>query len=712
MAELLFEVLSEEIPSRMQPAAEKAWKTQATTLLGEEGLSFRDLQTFITPRRLTLYVTGLPQHQAPQVEERRGPRIDAPPAALEGFFKSVGLTPDQCHCEETPRGTFWVASLTHESQETVQRIPKICRTLLVQFSWPKSMRWGHTQLTWVRPIRHLLCVFDGKPVPWTFDAQGGILIVATAQTRGHRFLGGAPFEVQNFGEYAEKLEKSFVMLDRHKRRQRIQTIVQNLASTQGLHILPEDFQEGALLDEVTGLVEWPVGFLGKIDAAFLSLPEEVLTTPMRVHQRYFPLRDPKTQRLAPFFVIIANTQTQDHGEKIVAGNERVLRARLADAQFFWKQDLKKTLAQHNEVLGQRLFFQDLGTLADKVKRLQELALFWTPREPLLEKAARLCKADLASEMVGEFPELQGIMGMHYARQEGLEDPVALAIRDHYWPQSVKQETPSALGCALGIIDRIDTLVGFFALGLIPTGSKDPMGLRRAGFGLIQLLLQYPHDLSLKNLFCKAFEAYQTQGFLKEQKTHPVEKTSETLQGFLEERFRHVLKEKEKYPFDQIEAVLAVNTGVEAGFRKQAERVRELNAFLLNTPEGESVLTAYRRVAAIVVAEEKKEATSYRGRPVRADLLKLPAEKALASALEASPLFHIYSEEAQLKALATLRPLTSSLKALATLRPLIDGFFEAVTVNDTNAEMRRNRLALLAQIRGTLEEIADFSKLEG
>lgn len=731
MAELLFEVFCEEIPARMQAPAVTAWEEQASALFAEEGLSFDHLQAFITPRRLTLWVKGLPQKQLPQTEERRGPRLDAPPAALEGFLKSVGQTKEQCHQRETPKGIFWVATLTHESQKTAERIPSICRRLLTQFAWPKSMRWGHSQQTWVRPIRHLLCLFEGKPLPWIFDAQGGVLIAADAQTQGHRFLKGQSFVVGSFEDYIQKLEKSFVILDRSKRRQRIQTAVQNLATAQGLHILPEDFEEGALLDEVTGLVEWPVGFLGKIDARFMSLPEEVLTTPMRVHQRYFPLRDPHTHKLAPFFVVIANTQTEDGGEKIIAGNERVLRARLSDAQFFWEQDLKKSLTQHGEQLHQRVFFQDLGTLADKVLRLKELALFWAPRDPLLEQAASLCKADLSSEMVGEFPELQGIMGMHYARQEGLTEDVAVAIRDHYWPQGIKHEEPSPLGCALGIIDRIDTLVGFFALGLAPTGSKDPMGLRRAGFGLVQLILQYPGTLALKDFFQKAFETYRKQGLLQDSISRSnlslqvlpgssdlsmtareerfQEKTIEALLSFVEERFKHLLREKEKLPYDQIDAILATKT--EDGFQKQAQRVRELNTFL-SSPHGEQALSVYRRIASLLRAEEKKDGLLYQGSSLRKTLLKLPEEKALAAALDTSPLFHAHSEEAQLKALATIRPLTSSLKALAALRPPIDTFFEAVTVNDPDKAIRHNRLALLAKIRGALEGMVDFSKLEG
>ncbi|MGL5720049.1 MAG: glycine--tRNA ligase subunit beta, partial [Alphaproteobacteria bacterium] len=453
MAELLFEIFCEEIPARMQESAALRWRLLAERKLQEKELTFEKVETFVTPRRLTLRIQGLPHQQPTRQEIRKGPRVDAPPEAIEGFFRSVEKRPEDCTQETFGKQACWVASLTLAGKPTLELIPDICEEMLETFAWPKSMRWGVSQRSWVRPIRNLLCVFNQKPVAWTFDPEGEAL-QTNNQTYGHRFLSPEPFTVTDFKSYADGLEKACVVLDAAERRQRILQGLERLVEELGLTLLSEDLEPGGLLDEVTGLVEWPVVLKGAIREGFMVLPPEVLITPMRAHQRYFAFKNPSTGRLAPFFGIVANTQAKDGNLKIISGNERVLEARLSDAQFFWTQDLKNPLAAYQQRLSTRQFFAGLGTLYDKTLRLEKLATLLAPGSEELEQAASLCKADLTTQMVGEFPELQGIMGMHYALEQGVKPEVAQAIQAHYWPQGNVQIPLNMddLAMELGMLD--------------------------------------------------------------------------------------------------------------------------------------------------------------------------------------------------------------------------------------------------------------------
>jgi glycyl-tRNA synthetase beta chain len=727
MAELLFEVFSEEIPARMQTSAALRWKLLAEKQLQEKELAFDSIETFVTPRRLVLRVRGLPLQQPTRQEVRKGPRLDAPPEAIEGFFRSVGKRPEACEQRLFGKQTCWVASLTLPGKPTVELIPDICQAMLATFTWPKSMRWGTSQHTWVRPIRNLLCVFDQKPVEWVFDPEGERL-KANAQTYGHRFLKQScvsgswvpePFVVTDFQSYQEGLAKAFVVLDAAERRQRILQGLEQLARELGLRLLPEDLKTGALLDEVTGLVEWPVVLKGTIRETFLALPPEVLITPMRAHQRYFAFKDPRTGRLAPFFGIVANTQGKDGGAKIVAGNERVLEARLSDAHFFWTQDLKHPLSTHQKRLKTRQFFNGLGTLDDKTLRLEKLATLLAPGDEDLKQAALLCKADLTTQMVGEFPELQGTMGMYYALEQGMKPDIAQAIQAHYWPQGTARALPELspqgknqgmprgknLGMQLGILDRLDTLVGFFKLGQIPTGSKDPLALRRAASGLVQLILTYPEPFPLEALIREAYALYgpcETEtapdsGFL----TLTLPLLLEKLTPFLEDRLRHLLKEQ-GIPHDLVEAVLKPQQEFLDTLKACYEKVVYLSSFLKTTP-GAQLLTALKRVLSILQAEEAKYGAVYTPTAFQQASLADAAEKDLWQAISA-----VQGTDAVAGRLEWI----GQLQAMQTLVVPIQAFFEQVVVNATDPTLRQNRLALLARVRELTQPLADFSNLEG
>ena len=688
MPELLLELLSEEIPARMQSRAADDLKRLVTDGLTEAGLTFEDARAFVTPRRLALVVDGLPDKQPDVREERRGPRVDAPEKAIEGFLKSAGLTLDQCERRATEKGEFYFAVIEREGERTAELLPELFHDVFQAFSWPKSMRWGSTTQRWVRPLNKILCVFDGKIVDdVAFGDEPG-----SNMTSGHRFLAPAPIQVKGFADYEKKLKTAKVMLDAGERRAAILAGAGKLAKQAKLTLRADQ----GLLAEVSGLVEWPVVMMGTIDESFMDLPDEVLTTAMRTHQKYFSLLD-DAGRLAPRFIVVANTPGQVDGKDIVAGNERVLRARLADARYFWDQDRKRTLESRVPDLEQLVFHAKLGTVADKVPRMQALAAKvagYTPgaESALAERAALLAKADLTTEMVGEFPELQGVMGRYYALADGENLDVAEAIAGHYAPQGPSDPCPTApLGVAVALADKIDTLVGFWAIDEKPTGSRDPFALRRAALGVIRLIVENNLRIPLTEAITATLRLYANGG----DETIVLSQLLE----FFADRLKVHLREK-GVRHDLIDAVFAL--GGEDDLVRLLGRVEALGAFL-ESDDGANLLTAYKRAANIVRIEEKKDNTRYGGAH-RAKLLEASEEKALAESLEAAA-------DGARQALSA-EDFTGAMAALAGLRRPIDDFFDRVTVNTDEANLRENRLRLLGAIGATMNQVADFSRIEG
>lgn len=692
MAEWLFEIFSEEIPSRMQQDAQEQLNQLAQTHLKEQGLSFENLRTFVTPRRLTLVVEGLPLQTVEKIEERKGPSVDAPQTAIEGFLKSAGVKREDCFIKETAKGSFLFVNKTEPGKSTKNILAEICPLILEQFRWPKSMRWGSLTTTWVRPIRGLLCLFGEEVVPFSYAN-----VKTSDHTKGHRFLAPQPFHVKNFKDYEEKLRKHFVILDWQERRAFIQKEIARVAKDLNL------IEDNSLLDEVAGLVEWPVAFKGEVDKRFMQLPPEVIITPMRVHQRYFPLLDSKGN-LAPSFGVVANIETKDQGKTIIVGNERVLRARLADAQFFWEQDQKQPLEHFNEALRKRLFHQHLGTLSDKVQRLVKLSSRMAQKvganQKSVERAALLSKADLASQMVGEFPELQGIMGRYYAQNQSEPLEVYQAIEEHYWPKTSGGAIPEAVpSLILGMADRLDNLVGFFAIGISPTGSKDPFALRRASLGLISLALNPHFNLSMTEALGWAYETYPWKEMsLPLLKTK--EETSAEIWQFLLERFKFAMRDGQGSPYDHVDAVLSV-AHENPIFATLALRVQALDQ-LMGGEDGQNLLNAYKRASNILRIEEEKDKQRYEGRVIQ-ETLEAPEEKDLFR--------HLLTKAPTIQDLIEKGNFIKAVQDLATLRPYVDQFFDKVVVNTDETNLRRNRLHLLAFLRKTLHQVADFSKIE-
>lgn len=695
MAEWLLEIFSEEIPSRMQKKAQEQLKALMEHHLQEMALPFESVQAFVTPRRLTVVVAGLPLHTSEKVEEKKGPRVDAPLAALEGFLKSENVRREDCVIKETLKGSFLFLSKKEPSRPTGEVLAHLAPSLFERFRWPKSMRWGSLSTQWVRPIRGILSIFEGEIVPFSYAE-----IEASNHTRGHRFLAPQPFTVKNFKDYQKKLRDHFVILDWQERRHLIQQEIAGMA--QKAHLMPFDDEE--LLDEVTGLVEWPVTLKGNVDIRFMELPPEIITTPMRLHQRYFPLMDLQG-KLAPSFGIIANIETRDQGKTIVIGNERVLRARLADAQFFWEQDQKKPLESFNAALKARLFHQHLGSLFDKVERLVKLSAHIAQKigtdAKAVTRAALLSKADLACHMVGEFPELQGIMGRYYAQNQGESPEVARALEEQYWPKISGGAIPEALpSLILAMADRLDTLMGFFTIGITPSGSKDPFALRRAGLSLIALSFNPHFSLSLFDILGSAYDAYPWSELAPPLLKRKEEAVHE-LWHFLLERFKFVLRDRQGSPYDHVDAVLQV-AQANSIFSDLASRTRALDQ-LMDQEDGKNLLAAYKRASNILKIEEEKDKCRYEGN-VLENILTLPAEKMLFKSLQL--------KDIEIQDLVQKGNFVEAIQTLAMLRPSVDQFFDTVIVNAEEDKIRLNRLHLLAFLRKTLSHIADFSKIEG
>ncbi len=688
MADLLLEILSEEIPARMQRPALEELERRVLEGLKAAGLPPEGTEAWVTPRRLALSVTGLAESQPDTREERRGPRADAPEKAIQGFLRGNGLTLDQCETRESDKGTFLFALIERKGRPTAEVLADLLPEVLAAVPWPKSMRWGAGEARWVRPLHSVLCLFAGRVI--AFEVAG---VRTSASTRGHRFHAPDVFEVTDLASYRAGLAAARVMLDGADRRARIAAEAERLAAAEGLRLVPDQ----GLLDELAGLVEWPVVLMGRMDERFLKLPREVLVSAMRAHQRYLAVED-ADGGLAARFIVVANLEATDGGGAIVAGNERVLTARLADAEFFWETDLKRSLAERVAGLDRVVFHARLGSLGEKVARIERLAA--DIAGPLgaeageSARAARLAKADLVSEMVGEFPDLQGLMGRYYARAQGEAETVADAIGQHYSPLGPNDACPTApTALAVSLADKIDTLVGFFAIGETPTGSRDPFGLRRAGLGVIRMVLENQLRLPLASVFRRASEAYGGEI------ADGGENVEESLLAFLADRLKVHLR-GDGVRHDLIQAVFAL--GREDDLHRLIGRVAALARFV-ESEDGANLLTAYRRAVNIVRIEEGKDDRVHDG-PVDQARLVEPAEVALAGALEAAA-------AASETALA-VEDFEAAMAALAGLRAPVDAFFDDVTVNADDSSLRENRLRLLSRIRQTLHRVADFSAVEG
>ena len=686
---LLLELLSEEIPARMQARATDDLKRLVCDGLKEAGLGFQSAEAFVTPRRLALVVDGIPEKQPDIDEERRGPRADAPVHAVKGF---KGSLPKGAKVEkrQTEKGEFFFAVVKQKGFPSDILIGQIVIDVVRKFPWPKSMNWGEGHGPWVRPIHNILCLFGPRAsIAITLEPGRDF---RTTETMGHPFLSPKWFAVKNFADYKAKLLAAQVMLDPAERASVIEAEAQKLAKKAKLKLK----HDPGLLAEVAGLVEWPVVKMGSIDKAFMDLPPEVLTTVMRHHQKYFALLD-KKGKLAPKFIVVANTETKDRGKVMVAGNERVLRARLADAKFFWDQDRKRTLESRVQELASRVFHAQLGTVMDKVIRVEELA------SELAEScganssdarwAARLCKADLSTGMVAEFPILQGVMGRYHALNDGENADVATAIAEHYGPLGPNDNCPSApVSIAVALADRIDTLVGFFGIKEFPTGSKDPYALRRSALGVIRLILENDLRINLSGIFEFAGQQYGQwdQGQFAE--------ISGDLFNFLNDRLTVALREK-GFPHDLVNALFA--RGGEDDLWRLVQKAKSLKEFL-ETDDGANLLVAYRRAHNIVRIEEKKDSERYSGK-VDENLFSRDEERELWISLneveQANPSKPDMAEFDQV------------LSVLAKLRRPVDRFFGEVTVNCDDSDLRKNRLRLLSEIASCLNRVADFSKIE-
>ena len=724
MAELLLEILSEEIPARMQARAAQELCRLVTERLTGAGLAFSQARAFVTPRRLALVVDGLPKRQPDAVEEKKGPRLDAPVRAIEGFLKGHGLASiDDAEVRETDKGTFYFAVKRVKGQASAKVLPGVIAESIQALSWPKSMRWGETRFAWVRPLHGVLAVFDGRRLAGALELGNGAVLAFGNTTRGHRFLKPGKFRVTGFADYEAKLEQAKVILDPAKRRAAILKQARQKAAQAKLE-LPDD---PALLDEVTGLVEWPVVLLGRIEERFMDLPPEVLTTAMRAHQKYLALTD-KDGNLAPRFLVVANMESADKGKAIAAGNERVLRARLADARFFWDQDRKQSLAARTPRLGDIVFHAKLGSLDEKIDRVQALAVEIAGYVPGADKdrvrsAARLAKADLVTGMVGEFPELQGIMGRYYALTDGEHPEVADAIAEHYAPQGPGDACPGApVSVAVALADKIDTLAAFFRIDEKPTGSRDPFALRRAALGVIRLIVENQVRLPLRQVVESA-NKLASQSMMRAvreaakqaggsqviaeatvTRTVPgwgeIDTTVLAVLDFFADRLKVALRER-GVRHDLIAAVFAL--GGEDDLVRLLARVAALGAFL-GTDDGGHLLVAHQRAANIVRIEEKRDKTRYESADLSNGKLVQVEEKRLA--------IRILNSESDAQEALAREDFTGAMAALANLRGPVDDFFDKVTVNTEDPDLRVNRLRLLARIGETLNHVADFSKIEG
>ena len=744
MPQLLLEIFSEEIPARMQQGAARDLDRMVSDRLKAAGLTWDALTTYAGPRRLTLVIEGLPAATPDREEEIKGPKASAPEQALEGFLRKTGLTREQL----TERDGVLYAVLSSKGRATTDLIAETVDQVIRAFPWPKSMRWGSGTLRWVRPIKRILCLFDGKVVPFEIDG-----IPSDAVTEGHRFLGsGQLLKVSDFVDYRTQLEREFVLIDVADRKLRILEEAKAACAARGLVLVDDD----GLLDEVAGLAEWPTPILGDMDPQFLALPPEVVRLSMKVHQKYFAVRSSPpsggstreageggSPQLAPNFLVVANVEATDGGKALAAGNSRVLSARLNDARFFWDEDQKVGFDAWNEKLKGVTFHAKLGTLAERVERIAALAREIAPLvgadADQAEMAARLCKADLASGMVGEFPELQGIMGGYYARLAGYPDAVADAVRDHYKPQGPADTVPTApVTVAVALADKLDTLVGFFAIDEKPTGSKDPFALRRAALGVIRLAIANNARYSLAELgntwgeivaqrhiqvvakrdktaddleaagdtkaaallrdLSEEDVSYEAAVSLSKRSAQEGVELYRSIVSFFADRLTVLLRDQGQR-HDLVAAVFALG---DDDLVRIVRRVEALAAFLA-TDDGANLLAGYKRASNILRAEEKKG-------PVPTGMVQtgLPNQPEAETALA----FAVGAARTAVEAALETEDFAAAMTALARLRAPVDRFFDDVLVNSDVPAERENRLKLLGQVRAVMGQVADFGQIAG
>jgi len=701
MPDLLLELFSEEIPARMQAKAADDLRRLVTDKLVSEGLIYEGAKAFATPRRLALTVHGIPARQPDLKEERKGPRVGGPEAAVQGFLKAAGLSSlEEAKIQHDPKkGDFYVALIEKPGRSTLEVLAEILPVIIRTFPWPKSMRWGARSarpgaLNWVRPLHAITATFGletEEPDIVKFAVDG---IETGNTTFGHRFLGPAPITVRRFEDYETKLLDAKVVLDPERRKDSILTDARQLAFAQGFELV----EDQNLLDEVAGLVEWPVVLMGSFDHEFLSIPSEVIRATIRNNQKCFVVSDPKTGKLANKFILVSNIEATDGGKAIVAGNERVIRARLSDAKFFYETDLKTKLEDRLPKFEQIVFHEKLGTQAKRIKRIEDLAAEIAPLVGAdvtkVKRAAKLAKADLLTEVVGEFPEVQGLMGRYYALAQGEDASVAAACEEHYKPQGPADRVPTdPVSVAVALADKIDTLVGFWAIDEKPTGSKDPYALRRAALGVIRLIIENALRVSILNLARTAKAGLATKYALIDG-----DKLSDDLLGFFADRLKVQIREQGAR-HDLVDAVFAL--GGQDDLLMVVRRVEALGKFL-DSDDGKNLLAGTKRASNILSIEEKKDKRQFNG-PPDAALYALNEEKALAKAID--------EVKTEASAAVGREDFAGAMAAIAKLRPVVDAFFDKVKVNDEDPKVRENRLKLLNEIRVATRAVADFSKIQ-
>jgi len=685
MPDLLIELFSEEIPARLQAQAADSLKKLVTTGMVNAGLTYTNAAAFHTPRRLTLAVAGLSEASPTVQEERKGPKVGAPEQAIQGFLRGSGLKMEDLEIRDDKKGQAFFATIIRPSRLATEIIAEVLEATIRNFPWPKSMRWGNGSLRWVRPLQSILCLLSGEAetqiVPVEVDG-----ILAGNTTRGHRFMAPDAFMVNGFDDYEAKLKRAKVILRADERS----AVIWQEATNQAFALGQDVIEDVDLLAEVSGLVEWPVVLQGQIDNDFLDLPPEVLKTSMKEHQKFFSVSNTKTGRIERF-VTVANIETSDQGATILKGNQKVLAARLADAKFFWENDLREAKAgmgKWQNSLENVTFHNKLGSQSDRIKRIaalaRELAPFVNADADIAEKAALVAKLDLSSEMVYEFPELQGLMGRYYALEAGMGADIAQACEAHYSPLGPSDDVPEApVSVAVALADKFDMLMGFWSINEKPTGSKDPFALRRAALGVIRLIMVNELTMPL-SVIVKPTDVSSGASDL-------IEFFQERLKGFLrEEGIRH----------DVIDACIAMPSGDDLFLL--ANRARALQT-MLTTDDGESLVQGFKRANNILRQAEEKDGVEYSyGADIK--FAESDAEKTLFAALD--------TVDAQIKPSIESQDFLSAMTAIATLRGPIDLFFEAVKINADSAMIRRNRLNLLSRIRTTCLSVADLSKLEG
>lgn len=702
MPDLLLELFSEEIPARMQAKAADDLRRMVTDKLVAEGLVYEGAKAFATPRRLALTVHGIPARQPDLKTERRGPKIGAADAAVQGFLKATGLTSlDEAKIQRDPKGDFYIALIEKPGRDAIDVLAEILPVIIRTFPWPKSMRWGARSgkpgsLSWVRPLHAITATFGletEEPDVVKFSVDG---IEAGQTTYGHRFMAPSAISVRRFEDYEAKLKAAKVILDPQARKDIIFADAKELTFAQGFELV----EDQVLLDEVSGLVEWPVVMMGSFEAEYLAIPDEVIRATIRNNQKCFVVKDPETGKLTNKFVLTANIEAPDGGKTIVAGNERVIRPRLSDAKFFYETDLKTKLEDRLPKFEQIVFHEKLGTQAARIKRIERLAAEIAPLVGAdvakATRAAHLAKADLLTEVVGEFPAVQGLMGKYYALAQGEDASVAAACEEHYKPQGPADRVPTdPVSVAVALADKLDTLVGFWAIDEKPTGSKDPYALRRAALGVIRIVLENQTKISLRELAWGHLERSYDKQYLE------VAEKLDDLMVFFEDRLKVQLRDQ-KARYDLVDAVLNAGSLVQGHpIVAVVRRVEALGKFL-DTDDGKNLLAGTKRASNILSIEEKKDKRLFDSAP-DASLYALSEEKALARAID--------EVTAEARAAVAGEDFAAAMSAMAKLRPPVDAFFEKVRVNDEDAKVRENRLKLLNEIRSATRAVADFSKIQ-